>query len=135
MYRLIAFVIMRQAKFYLVKKGTSTMSLLSTLSSAIIPTAYAAAPVGTGTHPQGSPWSTVIMLGVFFVIFYFLLIRPQSKRAKAQRELLASLAVGDEVMTTGGIMGTIKSIDDNIVGLEISGTLSKGTVENSAIVK
>lgn len=118
------------------------MSILSSISSAIFPTAYAATAGAPAHHQQGSIWSTVIMLAVFFAIFYFLLIRPQSKRAKAQRELIASLQVGEEVMTNAGIIGTIRSIDDNnIVALEIakdvqikiqknaiSGTLPKGSV-------
>jgi preprotein translocase subunit YajC len=46
-------------------------------------------------------------------VFYFLLIRPQQKRARAQRALVSSIQVGDEVMTTGGIFGTISEIDDD----------------------
>lgn len=123
------------------------MSLLSTVFSAIIPTAYAAGSATTSAaphHQQGSIWSTVIMLAVFFVIFYFLLIRPQSKRAKAQRALLESVQVGEEVVTAAGLMGTIRAIDQNIVSLEIakdvvikiqksaiSGTLPKGTVKEA----
>jgi preprotein translocase subunit YajC len=123
------------------------MSLLSTIFSAIIPTAYAAGASTTttgATHQQGSIWSTVIMLAVFFVIFYFLLIRPQSKRAKAQRALLESVQVGEDVVTAAGLMGTIRAIDQNIVSLEIakdviikiqknaiSGTLPKGTVQEA----
>ena len=117
------------------------MSLLSLL----IPTAYAdtvAAPAAAAPHAQGSPWGTVIMLVVFFAIFYFLLIRPQSKRAKQQRQLLASLGKGDEVMTAGGLMGKIVEIDDNVVSIEIAhnvvikvqkpsvtSTLPKGTLK------
>tara|TARA_R110000868_G_scaffold362686_1_gene624860 strand:+ start:2319 stop:2660 length:342 start_codon:yes stop_codon:yes gene_type:complete len=83
-------------------------------------TAYAAAAPAAGQHPQGSIWSTVIMLAVFFAIFYFLLIRPQQKRAKAQRELLAALGQGDEVVTNSGIVGQVKTIEDTFVHLEIA---------------
>jgi preprotein translocase subunit YajC len=124
------------------------------LFSALIPTAYAAvndtvattATTATAAAPvahQGSPWSTVIMLVVMFVIFYFLLIRPQSKRAKAQRQLLAELSKGDEVVTASGIMGKVTDIDDNSVSIEIANgvaikmqkaavtaTLPKGTIKN-----
>lgn len=117
------------------------MSLLS----AIIPTAYAAGSASSAApHQQGSIMSTVLMLGVFFIIFYFLLIRPQSKRAKAQRELINNVQVGDEVMTAAGIMGTIKEIDQNIVSLQIAenvviqiqksaiaSTLPQGTLKES----
>ena len=118
------------------------MSLLSSL----IPTAYAATTTSASTATQhGNPWMTVGMLVVFFAIFYFLLIRPQSKRAKAQRELLANLGKGEEVMTSGGIMGKIVAIDQTVVSLEITnnviikvqkaaitGTLPKGTLKGSA---
>jgi len=116
------------------------MSFLSN----ILPTAHAAPASGTASH-GGSPWTTIGMLVVFFVIFYFLLIRPQSKRAKAQRQLLANLGKGEEVMTSGGMMGKILEIDQSIVSLEIangvvikiqksaiSGTLPKGTLKGSA---
>ena len=119
------------------------MSLLSLL----IPTVYAdAAPAAAITAApaahQSSPWGTVIMLVVFFAIFYFLLIRPQSKRAKQQRQLLSSLNKGDEVMTSGGLMGKITDIEDNIISIEIAqnvvikvqkpsvtATLPKGTLK------
>ncbi|MGZ8580421.1 MAG: preprotein translocase subunit YajC [Actinomycetota bacterium] len=55
-------------------------------------------------------------------VFYFLLIRPQQRRARAQRELLGSVEVGDEVVTTAGMFGTVREIDDedDIVTLEIA---------------
>jgi preprotein translocase subunit YajC len=55
-------------------------------------------------------------------VFYFLLIRPQQRRARAQRELLGSVEVGDEVVTTSGMFGTVIEIDDedDIVTLEIA---------------
>jgi preprotein translocase subunit YajC len=64
--------------------------------------------------------SPLPMLILMFVIFYFLLIRPQQKKAKAQREMLSSLRKGDNVITSGGIYGTITGIDDQIVVLEIA---------------
>ncbi len=59
---------------------------------------------------------------VMLVGFYFLLIRPQRNRQRAQQALLASLEVGDEVMTSGGIFGTIVAIDDDegVVTVEIA---------------
>lgn len=60
------------------------------------------------------------MLVLMFVIFYFLLIRPQQKKAKAQREMIASLKKGDQVMTNGGIFGRITGIDENKVVMEIA---------------
>jgi preprotein translocase subunit YajC len=47
------------------------------------------------------------------VLFYFLLIRPQQRRARAQRDLISSVEVGDEIMTAGGILGTVTAMDDD----------------------
>lgn len=120
------------------------LALISVLAS--IPTAFAAAPASSSAQ-HGSPWTTIGMLAVFFVIFYFLLIRPQSKRAKAQKQLLASLGKAEEVMTTGGVMGKIVEIDQSIVSLEIAsgvvikvqkaaitGSVPKGTLKKDSAV-
>jgi preprotein translocase subunit YajC len=63
---------------------------------------------------------TLIYIAVIFVAFYFLLIRPQQKRAKEQAALMASLATGDRVVTAGGLFGTIERLDSEIVDLRIS---------------
>ena len=57
---------------------------------------------------------------VFVAIFYFLLIRPQQKRVKEQQAMLAKLAAGDEVVTTGGILGRVTEVGDTFVTLEIA---------------
>jgi preprotein translocase subunit YajC len=57
---------------------------------------------------------------ILFAIFYFLLIRPQQKKAKEHREMIANLKKGARIVTSGGIYGTIQSIDDNTIGLEIA---------------
>ena len=57
---------------------------------------------------------------VIFIIFYFLLIRPQMKRAKEHRNLVANLGVGDEVVTNGGVLGKISEVSDSFVTLEIA---------------
>lgn len=62
--------------------------------------------------------SLVLMVG----IFYFLLIRPQQRRVRQQRELVGSLRVGDEVVTIGGMYGRIQDMDDETVTLEAGGT-------------
>jgi preprotein translocase subunit YajC len=119
------------------------MNSIVNFISSFFSTAHAstAATTTTTAAHHSSPYSTVIMLVVFFVIFYFLLIRPQSKRAKQQRELLASIGQGDEVITSGGMMGKVTAIEDSIVSLEIangvvikvqkgsiSGTMPKGSI-------
>ena len=61
-----------------------------------------------------------IPLLVIFIIFYFLLIRPQVKRAKEHKKLTESISKGDEVVTSGGILGKVIGVDDNFVRLEIA---------------
>lgn len=69
---------------------------------------------------QGSPFFMIIMIGIFFVIFYFMLIRPQSKRAKEHRDMLGRLASGDEVVTGSGILGKVIEVGDNFVTVEVA---------------
>lgn len=57
---------------------------------------------------------------LIFLIFYFLLIRPQQKKAKEHREMLSAIKKGDEVITSGGIHGKIVGIADNVITLEIA---------------
>lgn len=59
-------------------------------------------------------------LVILVVIFYFLLIRPQSKRAKEHRNMVSSLSKGDEVVTNGGLLGRIADLDENFVTLEVA---------------
>ena len=56
---------------------------------------------------------------LLFVLLYFLMIRPQQKKQKEQRDMLSALAVGDEVLTAGGIVGKITKVTDNFITLEI----------------
>ncbi|MCF6299703.1 MAG: preprotein translocase subunit YajC [Proteobacteria bacterium] len=67
-----------------------------------------------------SPMTSFLMIGVFFVIMYFMLIRPQQKRMKTHNEMVAALAVGDEVITNGGLLGKVISLDDQFVEIEIA---------------
>lgn len=75
----------------------------------------------TETSPAASSgyFEPLLLLG-FVAIFYFLIWRPQSKRTKAHRELVAGLAAGDEVITSGGIIGRIRKLEDNFVLLEVA---------------
>src|ERR671919_871395 len=79
-----------------------------------------------GTHmttsvlaQQSGNVTFLISLALMVAIFYFLLIRPQQRRARQQRDLLSSLAVGDEVITVGGMFGRITDMDDESVTLDI----------------
>jgi preprotein translocase subunit YajC len=62
----------------------------------------------------------LIYFAVLAAAFFLLIVRPQRRRAQAHRAFVAELAVGDEVMTTGGILGTVRALDDEIVELEIT---------------
>ncbi len=68
----------------------------------------------------GSMWSTILMFGLLIVVFYFFLIRPQSKRQKEIRKFQDSLENGKSVITQGGIYGKIREVKDNYVILEIA---------------
>lgn len=61
----------------------------------------------TNSASQGNPYSLIIMLIIFAVIFYFMIFRPQQKRNKNHRELLNSISKGDEVVTSGGLIGRV----------------------------
>ena len=62
----------------------------------------------------------LILLPLFFLVFYFLLIRPQQRKMKEHNDLVSSLEPGDDVLTTGGVYGTITTIDGQIMELEIA---------------
>ena len=65
------------------------------------------------TTTQANPLTPLLLFGVMGVGLYFVMIRPQKRRMQAQRELLNQLEVGDEVVTAGGIFGSIVDIDDD----------------------
>src|SRR3989338_5417574 len=86
----------------------------------LISEAWAEAPAAAGAPAQGSPYVTLIMLGVLFAAFYFILIRPQAKRAKEHKAMIAALAKGDEVVTGGGVLGKGTKPSDVYVTVEIA---------------
>jgi preprotein translocase subunit YajC len=69
---------------------------------------------------QPNPLMQMLPLVLIFVVFYFLLIRPQTKRAKEHRAMVAALAVGDEVVTGGGLLGKVTEVSDQFLTVEIS---------------
>ena len=78
------------------------------------------AVAATGGAAQGSPMSLILMLVVFGLIFYFMILRPQQKRMKEQRNMIAELKRGDQVVTQGGIIGKITDVKDDEVTVEIA---------------
>lgn len=76
---------------------------------------------GAAAAPEaGSMMSFVVPMIFMVVIFYFLLIRPQQKKSKEHKALLDNLKKGDRIITSGGMIGTIINIDDQIVNVEIA---------------
>jgi len=69
---------------------------------------------------QGSPLASLIPLIILFAVFYFMLIRPQMKRAKEHRKLISELAKGDEVVTNGGLAGRLTKVGDSFVTMEVA---------------
>ena len=93
--------------------------------------------------PQGGLMSFLPLI-IIFVIFYFLLIRPQMKRAKEHKNLVAALNVGDEVVTNGGLLGKITKVGESFVTVElgenmkikiqkhaIASVMPKGTIKSA----
>jgi len=92
------------------------------LLNLVITSANAADPAPAGA--PGGGFMSFLPLIIIFVIFYFLLIRPQSKRAKEHRAMIAALAKGDEVVTGGGLLGRVTDLDESILTLEIAPNVS-----------
>jgi preprotein translocase subunit YajC len=106
----------------------------------LIPSAYAQAAGGA----QPNAFVQLLPLVLIFVVFYFLLIRPQAKRAKEHKAMVAALAVGDEVVTSGGILGKITETGEQFLTVEVaegvrvkvqrhtvSTVVPKGTLKNA----
>jgi len=92
--------------------------------------------------PQQAGIISFLPLLILFAVFWFFLIRPQMKQAKEHKTMVDALAKGDEVVTTGGLLGKIKDVGDNFIVLEIakeiqvkvqkhaiSATMPKGTIK------
>ena len=76
-----------------------------------------------GADAGGSLFS-LLPLVVIFALFYFLLIRPQQKRAKQHKEMVAALKKGEEIVTNGGLLGKVTEVSDNFVTVEVSSGLN-----------
>lgn len=95
-----------------------------------------AAPAAQTTGGAGSGAMNIIMIVALIVIFYFFMIRPQQKRQKEIKKFRAGIAVGDNIVTAGGIHGKIKNINDATFDVEIAPsvriTVDKGSVYPAA---
>lgn len=106
----------------------------------MISNAYAAPAAGAQ-----DPLIGLLPFVIIFVLFYFMLIRPQMKRAKEQKKMIDALQKGDEVVTTGGVLGKITKVGDQYISLEVADNvviqvqkptvqtlLPKGTMKSTA---
>ena len=93
--------------------------------------------------PAGGGFESILLIGAMFAVLYFLMIRPQMKRAKEHKSMVDALQKGDEVITSGGVLGRISKVSDAYIGLEIANNveiqvqrvaiqtvLPKGTIKN-----
>jgi preprotein translocase subunit YajC len=83
-----------------------------------IPVAVAYAAGGAKT--QGSPIMSMAPLVLLFVVFYFLLIRPQQKKAKVHKEMLSKVEKGDNAITNGGLYGRVTAVAEDTITLEVA---------------
>ena len=91
----------------------------------------AMAPQG-GEGGGGSMVSTLIMFGAIFAIFYFMIIRPQQKKAKEREKLLTALQKGDKIVTNGGMHGSIAGLDEKTALIDFGNNI-KIKFDRSAI--
>ena len=76
--------------------------------------------MAAGEAPESGGLQLIFMIALFFGIMYFMIIRPQSKKAKEHTALLDALSKGDEIVTSGGILGKIVKLGDNFIELKVS---------------
>jgi preprotein translocase subunit YajC len=102
--------------------------------------AWAQAPAGAA----GGGYESILLIGAMFAVMYFLMIRPQMKRAKEHKALIEALQKGDEVVAAGGVLGRISKVGEGYVSVEIAPNveiqvqraavqtvLPKGTIKNT----
>ena len=98
----------------------------------LIPSAHAQA--AAGGQPAGGGFGMLLMPIILIAVMYFLMIRPQMKRQKEHKALLDKLSKGDEVLTNGGIAGTVAEIGDNFITVEVADNVrirvQKGAIGN-----
>jgi preprotein translocase subunit YajC len=96
-----------------------------------ISNAYAQAGAPAADPGLMGNMTTFLPLVLMFVVMYFLMIRPQQKKAKEQRSMMDALAKGDEVVTAGGILGKVSKVNDTYVTIEIAANTEIVVQKNS----
>lgn len=92
------------------------MKILARLLSLLL---VSTSVLAEGSSPAGALGGLPFLI-IMFVLMYFLLIRPQQKRAKEHKTMMAELKKGDEVVTNGGVLGKVKEVDDSFAQLQIA---------------
>lgn len=110
------------------------MAMLALLSGCLIPTATSTA-TASGETSFWSQWGMIIFLVLMVAVFYFLMIRPQQKRSKQQREMTSNLQKGDRVITAGGIYGTIDNLSEDSVVIKVEGGGTLRVARSSVAVR
>ena len=82
--------------------------------------------------PASSPVPTLLLMGALFIVFYFFMIRPQTKKAKDQKNFITEIKKGDKVVTIGGVHGKVSRVDDDTFLVDVD-TNTKLRIEKSVI--
>lgn len=105
--------------------------MISTISQLFVNNAYAD---GGAPATQGGDLMQFLPLVALLAVFYFLILRPQQKRAKEQKAMIEALQKGDEVATLGGILGKVTKVSDDNVAIEIADNVTiqvqKAAIQN-----
>jgi preprotein translocase subunit YajC len=91
------------------------MNLLN--AGLILAMGQAPTPAGTQPDPRGQAVTTIGMLVIMVVMFYFVLIRPQSRKAKQHAEMLKTVKAGDKIVTSGGVVGVVITVKDKTLNI------------------
>ncbi len=90
----------------------------------------ASSPAGPGSQ-QANPILSMMPLILMFVVLYFLMIRPQQKKAKEHKQMLETLRKGDKVVTSGGICGIVANVKDDVVAVKIADNVKVDFIKSS----
>ncbi len=123
------------------KTRLPTLALISVLLittlvfvAGCIPTTSTQTPA-QGQSSGGFDWTIIIFLVLIFAVFYFLLIRPQRKRQREQKELMQELKRGDRVITAGGIYGVVESVSEDSIIIKVESGATMRVSKSSVALK
>jgi len=119
------------------KTRLSALALMAVLLTTALVFMAGCFPTETPAEGEGGgfDWTIIIFLVLIFAIFYFLLIRPQRKRQKQQRELMEELKRGDKVITAGGIYGVIESVSEDSILMKVESGATMRVSKSSVALK